>query len=431
MAGMFVLSIYSLAEACSFFLRFGLRCCLSLLSMKKKSVGELKILQLPSWYLPESGRFCRDQAMLLKRNGVDIDVLANVPLPWRKYKWKVFSFPFKPFFSEEDGLTVLRNYSIRIPRSEKLNMKRWLSKTLQLFDLYVKEKGMPDVIHAHTSFWGGYAAYLIREKYRIPYVLTEHTSFLGYQSDYSRSRLKYWYKPCLEKIYTDADYILPVGSWQVDTIKEYKKNDKDNIRVVTNIVYSDLFFYKERERPDKEFVFVALNSFDYYKAYDILLPAYDLVYDKYPHVRLRIAGEGFDSKEFKKLASKCRHADKIEYLGFLSSGQVRDELWNAHALVLPSRSESQSITVLEAITTGLPVVCTEVVPPEVVSEKQGYRVPVEDVGSLAEAMLKMVETIAGFDSEAIAEHALSVAGDQVFISKTKAIYQQVLDTYLQ
>ena len=388
-----------------------------------ESDKSLKILQLPSWYLPESGRFCRDQACFLKKSGIDIDVIANVPLPWRKHKLKVFKYPRKPFFSEEDGLTVYRNYFIRIPQNKKLNDKRWINRTLQLFEQYIKIKGKPDIIHVHVSLWAGYVAFLIKQKYNIPYVLTEHSSVFRPSSNIA---------PCIEsyltKILSNADYILPVGSLIIPKIKEYIRHKEKSIQIISNIIDPLSFYYKERATRET-FTFIAVNSFRQIKAYDILLPAFDIVYEQNPNIRLVIAGKDFETKEFQKLAQKCKHTNQIEFCGFLSSLEVRDRLWESDALVLPSRSESQSISILEALSTGLPVVCTEGVPPEVVSNQQGYRVPVENIQALADAMLKMAETANQFDPKAISRHAHAMADGKVFLEETERIYQQIKSKY--
>ena len=393
-----------------------------------KNSRPLKVLQIPSWYPPEGGAFCQKQALFLRQAGIHIDILANLQLPWRKHGLNALRFKRKPFVSKEGELLVYRYYQLRVPRCEKTNVNRWLSKTMQLADHYIKENGKPDIIHAHTSLWAGYAACLIKEKHQIPYVLTEHHSILGHPSLHTKKECKDWYDDYLFKSFSNADFILPVGSLQVERIKQYIRSGKANIQVLSNTIDVSLFSYKDRVRR-KKFVFSAINDFAYYKAYDILLPAFDIVYENNPDIELHIAGDGFQSKAFKEIAGKCKHADKIKYLGCLSASEVRNQLWESDSLVLPSRSESQSISVLEALSTGIPVVCTEVVPPETVGSNEGYRVPIEDVNSLAEAMLRMEKTINQFDAGAISSHTQSKVNKESFVEKTKAIYRHVINEY--
>ncbi|ACF29278.1 glycosyltransferase [Neisseria gonorrhoeae] len=47
---------------------------------------------------------------------------------------------------------------------------------LKAFKHYIRENGLPDLIHAHCMNYAGILAQKISEKYGIPYVLTEHSS---------------------------------------------------------------------------------------------------------------------------------------------------------------------------------------------------------------------------------------------------------------
>lgn len=400
--------------------------------MKEESsaIKKYKILQIPSVYLPKGGEFCRDQAVTLKKAGIDIDVLAHVILSWREFVPRYKEFPLEPFFSEEDGLTVYRSYFLKYPKHFKLSVLQWIKKTFKLFEKYVQQKGKPDLIHAHFCMWGGYVAYLIKQKYGIPYVITEHHSLLSYKSDYSKRAMKPWFDPYLKAAYSHADCILPVSYQLIEKINEYTE-EKVPIKVLSNILDTNLFHLPKKEkRTDPvsagKFVFFTANSYNPAKAYDILIEAFQTVYQKNPNVQLRIAGTNFCNKGFQRLLKQFPGSKNITFTGFLSPEEIRNELWKAHAYVLASRAESQSIAVLEALCTGLAVVCTEVVPEEVMVEGMGYRVPVDNPGELAAGMLKMVENFPSFDEKAISAHARSLVDPQKFTHETLHIYHKIL-----
>ncbi len=387
----------------------------------------MKILQLPSFYLPMGGEFCRDQAVLLKNNGIDIDILANVTLPWKKYRFKIFNFPLVPFFSEEDGLNIFRKYSFRIPKSSQLNMKYWVYNTSHLFEKYLKIKGKPDLIHVHTCMWGGYVAYIIKKKYNIPYVITEHHSIFSNKSEFSKKKFESWHNFYLTKAYSNASYILPVSELITPKIKEFLQKDIP-IKPLSNIIDTSFFYKKERNILSNEYIFFTANSYNPAKAYDILIKSFDIVSNEYPNVELRIAGKGFNNVQFIKLLNKIKKKEKIYFCGFLSPEEVRNELWKANAFVLASRAESQSIAVLEAMATGLPIVCTEVVPEEMITPEVGYQVKVDDVNALASAMIKMIKNVNNFNPTIISQHAQKIVNPENFVQQTKQIYQSILNS---
>jgi Glycosyltransferase len=143
---------------------------------------------------------------------------------------------------------------------------------------------------------------------------------------------------------------------------------------------------------------------------------------------LVIVGDNFEDKAFQKVLSGCMHRDRIVFTGWKDSRGVLSELQKADSFVLASRVEAQSIAVLEAMSTGLPVVCTEVVPEAIVTPKEGYRVPVEDVVALADAMKTMIFNRDKFDGKAISAHVNLVSGPDVVTEQMISIYEKVLYT---
>ena len=392
--------------------------------MTESKEKKLKVLQLPSWYLPEGGLFCLNQTKALQKAGLEVDILANVVLPWRKYKLNVFKYPIKSFMSVEDGVKTFRYYSWRYPLLDILNIKKWARKTINLFDTYIEKYGRPDIIHVHSCMWAGVAAAGIKRKYGIPYVITEHRGRFGNKSIYTRQFFKDEYIPLLKEGFFNASFIIPVSFQLIPKIKEYSINTP--IKVVSNIIHTD-FFYPNPHPKDvsDKFVFFTPNSYNLAKGYDILLPAFDILCSKYHNVELRIAGNGFSNLEFIRILNKCKNPDRIFFCGFLSSEEIRNELWNADAFVLASRIEAQPQTVLEALSVGLPVVVTEIVPEEIFTSDLGYRVPLEDVNALAEAMNKMIRNRNIFNTNVISEHIKKIVSEEAVAKQIVEVYSKV------
>jgi len=120
-----------------------------------------------------------------------------------------------------------------------------------------------------------------------------------------------------------------------------------------------------------------------------LLRAAALVRDGDAAFRLEIAGDGPCREDLVKQAHELKLNDIVKFLG-----EVRDVpglLSRAGLFVLPSKSEGISLTLLEAMARGLPVVATKVGGnPEVVLDGQtGILVPSDDAPALARAILQI------------------------------------------
>lgn len=111
-----------------------------------------------------------------------------------------------------------------------------------------------------------------------------------------------------------------------------------------------------------------------------------------PSFRLEIAGDGPCREDLVRLAADLGVTGAVRFLG-----EVRDVpslLARAGLFVLPSKTEGISLTLLEAMARGLPVVTTRVGGnPEVVVDGQtGRLVPSEDSEALASALLHVRES---------------------------------------
>jgi glycosyltransferase involved in cell wall biosynthesis len=118
-----------------------------------------------------------------------------------------------------------------------------------------------------------------------------------------------------------------------------------------------------------------------------LLRAAQLVRRQSPSFRLEVAGDGPCLPDLRRLAGELALDDCVSFLG-----QVRDVpglLARAGLFVLPSLSEGISLTLLEAMSSGLAVVATRVGGnPEVVADGQtGLLVPPADPPALAATLL--------------------------------------------
>lgn len=110
----------------------------------------------------------------------------------------------------------------------------------------------------------------------------------------------------------------------------------------------------------------------------------------YPDFRLVVAGDGECLPEVRRLAQELRISGSVEFLGEVAD--VAGLLGQAALFVLPSLSEGVSLTLLEAMARGLPVVATRVggTPEVVVEGETGFLVPSRNPEALAAAMLRVL-----------------------------------------
>ncbi len=388
-----------------------------------------EVLLLPSWYLPFGGEFCREQAWHLNRAGVRADLLVNNSFPWRQSSITSLLSCGDKAEDDEGIYTYSRiHHPYPFPAMEEANIRYWTRGVCALFKRYVSHRGIPRLIHAHSSTWAGYAASVLSKEYAIPYVITEHRGIFGLRSQLAEHSFKPFYTPYLEKAFNGASRILTVSDQQVAKIKTYLHTDVP-LEVLSNIVDTDFFVPSQTGGEAKTpglFRFIAVNAYRDVKGYDILLPAFDKVCAAFPEVRLTIVGGGFDHPDFQSMLQQCRHREFIHFTGELGREGVHSHLQRSDAFVISSRIEAQSISVLEALSVGIPVVCTDPIPEYVVGGSEGIRVPVEDIEALAEAMCRMVRTAASYVPESLSAHVQRIASPAYVTKRLMEIYSEIL-----
>ena len=350
----------------------------------------MHILEIPSFFTPYGGEFCLDQAKALKAVGHEVRILSHVQIALTIGPKGYFTLPWRRYEHNRDGITVYQSFQRGVPKAVRWNMKRWVATVCEMFDDYVARYGKPDILHAHCAKWAGYAAMLVSRKYGIPYVITEHLSKLVFEKEFGPAPSSAWQIPLLKACYREAKMVVPVSEELVDNIACYFGKDY-RWQAISNTIDVGFFHYQKRSpREGRAFRFCCLANFWPLKGYDVLIPALWQLRQSGADAELHIAGRGTDTSEFRSMLS-----DGIITHGLLDKEAVRELLYHCDALVLASRSEVQPLVLLEAMSTGIPVVTTEAVPQNVRIDKGCFIAPIDDVEAIADKMCEVMQLTDG------------------------------------
>jgi glycosyltransferase involved in cell wall biosynthesis len=106
-------------------------------------------------------------------------------------------------------------------------------------------------------------------------------------------------------------------------------------------------------------------------------------------VILAIVGDGPERQHLEQVTGEVNATSRVRFLGHRDN--ARDWLAACDAYVNCSISEGVSLTILEAMAAGLPVIVTAVGgTPEVVDSASGVLVPARDSAALADALARLV-----------------------------------------
>ena len=236
-----------------------------------------------------------------------------------------------------------------------------------------------DVVHTHNAYPHLYATLAARWA-RVPVVVhTRHgRRFGGTVSE----RLMFGFAGRL------TNRVVAVSDDTAALCRRLGRLDPDRVMRIWNGVDVDRFGY---HGPTSAPVAISVARLSAEKDFPTLLKAVALVVGRVPEFRLLLVGDGPERPRLERLAGMLRLDDRVCFLGERSD--VPDLLAEAGFFVSSSLTEGISLTLLEAMAVGLPVVATDVVGNgEIVRPGEtGRLVPAANPSALAEQILWMCD----------------------------------------
>jgi glycosyltransferase involved in cell wall biosynthesis len=159
--------------------------------------------------------------------------------------------------------------------------------------------------------------------------------------------------------------------------------------VAPNIIEGSIFNFRPKKKKDK-IVFLMVAKFNYPKRPDLVIKALTKLFDKNEFsFELRIIGGGTELE--KALKTNRTKSLPFSSLGFQPKEVIAEELQNSDFFLHPTDSETFGIVVNEALSTGTPVLASQIpVFQERIEAKDGILVQ-NDIGSWISGIQKLLD----------------------------------------
>ncbi len=392
----------------------------------------LHVLVIPSWY-PQSeqdvdGIFFQNQAQALQRKGIKTAILAPMFRYLRKETASILTGPYGFAQYRQKGLDIYAWRSMYFfPRFPLIDIDRirWVRAGLKAFERYIGKNGIPDIIHAHCMNYAGILAFKISQKYGIPYVVTEHSSTI------TRGLVRPHQWQPMKNAAAHASALLAVSRRFAQVLQHKYGTTWQYLPNILGNIFTRPFNPPQINRPtDKYFTFCTVSHLRRLKGHDVLLSAFARALAKHPCLRLNIGGSGQEETNLKRQARQLGISHAVTFLGALQPEAVLDLMRNSDAFVLASRTETFGVVYIEALSQGLPVIATRCGGAEsIVSDGNGYLVPIDDDDALADALIKMYEHHSDFEPARLRENCLNEFGEDAVIDRLIGIFRQAIAEY--
>lgn len=386
----------------------------------------MHILIIPSEHLvtekaPLAGVFQMEQARALARAGHQVGVISSGVITLR---YLFSGYPYKKH-EKLENVHIFRGYERIFVPAKCYSHKTFKKKNSRLFftefNIYVEDYGFPDVVHAHNFLYAGVIAAELKDKYNIPFILTEHNT--GFARGLIPQRLNNELRSVCGKAASVTCVSLPFK-------KLLDKRLGCRFEVFHNIV-DNIFFEKPIiKKPIGYFRFLNVALMDEKKNQAMVLRAFCAFSKKFKNQKylLTFIGSGPLEQRLKNLAKELGIDRQVEFLGRLPREAVRDEMMKSHCFVLSSIFETFGVVLIEALACGIPLIATKCGGPEdIVNGGNGILIDVGSEDQLAAAMEKIVKDYTNYRAEKLRDEARIRFGEKAFVQKAASLYQKALE----
>lgn len=377
----------------------------------------MNILIIPSWYStddnPTNGSFFREQAHALKEKGNNVTVaFVEVRL------FSVVNNEEEVKVIDDNGIKTYRIVQGKLPKTGNIGTAIAFKIGLKKIYEEIIKKEKIDVIHLHSCIWGGIGGAFMAKKLKVPFVITEHSSYYG------RFNVNFIESQIIKYTFKNADKVIAVSSYLKQIISKYHNGDID---IIPNMVDCNEFLCckSENQNSNKKFTFLSLCYLKSNKGVDILIKAFSK-YFKEESVELIVGGDGSERANLEELVRELGVSGQVIFKGALSREEVKHEMNNCNVFVLPSRFETFGVVLIEALASGKPVISTRNGGAnDIVKDLNGILVNIDDVNDLGENMYYMYKNYKEYEVDIIREDCINRYSKEKTIKKLLNIYSKV------
>jgi len=242
-----------------------------------------------------------------------------------------------------------------------------------------------DLIHAHVALPDGYTAYLIKNNFDIPFIVTVHGQDLQVTLYKNKSC-----KKSLKKIFDSAERITLVSSKLKDLLIEHFGHASKSEVIPNGFDPNDIAIRGDdlKKIYGHKLILLSVSNLINTKGIDLNIKAVKELKNKFRNFKYLIIGDGPQKSYLKKLVQQYGLTEYVEFLGRLPYKEVMKYMSVADIFSLPSWQEGFGVVYIEAMAHGLSVIGVEGegIQDVIKNWENGVLVKPKDVNSLVRAL---------------------------------------------
>jgi len=254
-----------------------------------------------------------------------------------------------------------------------------------------------DLVHAH-DWLVAYAGRGLKHSFQIPLVASVHATEFGRNNGLHNDEQRY---------IGEVEWLLTYEAWRVICNSRYMREEiegvfnlpPDKISIIPNGIRPEAFqvaapdpAVRQRFAGPGEKILFFIGRLVREKGVQVLLGALPQIRERFPDVRVIIAGQGPYGEELHRLSVHLGLDRQVTFAGYIDE-ETRNQLYaQADLAIFPSLYEPFGLVALEAMAAGTPVVVGDSggFAETVEHGVNGVRVPAENASALAEQVCTLL-----------------------------------------
>lgn len=289
----------------------------------------------------------------------------------------------------------------------------------------VKDKfDLPDIVHLNVIYPLGIWAYWLKIKYKIPYVISEHSSGFHLDSNHSYpNRILIFCKFILKY----ASMVLPVSENLRNNLESLSPTTKFSI--ISNVVDEKIFLPSSSISDKDSLKLIHISTgVDEIKNLSGMIRVFEKIKLQNSKITLDIVCDG-NVQYAKDISQKLELQDNVIFHSTKTTSEIAKMFQEHDALLLFSNYENFPCVIAESLMCGKPVIATNVNGiPEHIKTENGILVEPRHEDALFDAIIRFSKEKNNFNSKNIRQYALKNFSYTIIGKKISEIFDEILLT---
>lgn len=191
----------------------------------------------------------------------------------------------------------------------------------------------------------------------------------------------------IKKNYNKLNALTCLTDSEIQVYKNMLNENKINLYKIENATTMP----RETAKLENKVV-IAAGRYVPVKGYDLLIPAFSKVIEKYPDWKLKIFGAGIEEDNLREQIFEEKAYNNIFLMP--KTNNILVEMLNSSIYALSSRHESFGMVIIEAMSVGLPCVSFACEGPSeiIINNEDGVLVDEGNIDELANSLMDLIES---------------------------------------